>query len=370
MIEDKSIKVTLYKFISMPIKFYPFFESSLDLLCVANFEGYFLDVNPAFLNMIGYTKEELRSKKISEFIYEEDRQATNQVQKGLYENRSTVNFENRYRTKRGELVWLSWTAVPIDDKKLVYAIARDISHTKVLKGDRMDELVKLTKKNEELIRLNLITSHDLQSPVNSVLSLLGMIDHEEIKNKETIEILKYIKIGVKGVKNSLDNYLDVMSSDSFGKAALEEVILNDSLTIATNSISTLIENSNTEIRVNFSSYESVIFNKAYLQSVFLNLITNAIKYTKPSVPPLIQISSFLENGQKCLVFKDNGIGMNLKHVGDKIFDLNQRINSDIEGKGVGLYIVSNQLKSLGGEIRVESELNKGSTFFIKFRTSP
>ena len=126
MIEDKSIKVTLYKFISMPIKFYPFFESSLDLLCVANFEGYFLDVNPAFLNMIGYTKEELRSKKISEFIYEEDRQATNQVQKGLYENRSTVNFENRYRTKRGELVWLSWTAVPIDDKKLVYAIARDI----------------------------------------------------------------------------------------------------------------------------------------------------------------------------------------------------------------------------------------------------
>lgn len=354
----------------MSVKLNPFFESSLDLLCVANFEGYFVDVNPAFIKMIGYTKEELRAKKISDFIYDEDRQATTQVQKGLYESRATVNFENRYRTKGGELIWLSWSAVPIDDKKLVYAIARDISHTKVLKNERVDELVNLTQKNEELIRLNLITSHDLRSPVNSVLSLLGMIDYGEIKNKETLEILKYIEIGVKGVKNSLENYLDVMSSNSFGKAALEEVILSDSLGIALNSISTLVENSNTEIKINFSSYESVMFNKAYLQSIFLNLITNAIKYAKPGTAPSIQISSFLENGQKGLAIRDNGIGMDLEHIGNRIFDLNQRFHSDAEGKGVGLYIVHNQITSLGGEITVESELNQGTVFFVKFKAIP
>mgnify|MGYP001815066082 FL=1 len=199
------------------------------------------------------------------------------------------------------------------------------------------------------------------------MSLLGIIDYKEIKNKETLEILKYIEIGVKGVQNSLDNYLDVMRNNSFGKAPLEEVILGDILTMAMNAIGSLIQNSNTEVSSDFSSYEGVIFNKAYLQSIFLNLITNAIKYAKPGIAPLIQISSFLENGQKGLAIRDNGIGMDLEHIGNKIFDLNQRFHSDSEGKGVGLYIVHNQITSLGGEITVETELNQGTTFFIKFK---
>ncbi len=363
------IGVTWFKLILMPVTLNPFFESSLDLLCVANYEGYFVDVNPAFVKMIGYTKEELFSKKINEFVCEEDRQSTIKNQEGLYHNQSLINFENRYITKFGEVIGLSWSAVPVKKEKLVYAIAKDITHNKVLKNERLDELVKLTQKNEELTRLNLITSHDLGSPINSVLSLSDLIEYDEIKNKETLEILEYIEIGVKGVENSLDNYLDVMRSSSFGSAALEEVMLSESLIMAINSVGSLIQNSNTQIVTDFSSFESVIFNKAYMESIFLNLITNAIKYAKPGIPPVVTIVNAIENRQKVLRVKDNGSGFDMDKTGHQIFTSNERFNEAEEGKGVGLYLIQNQIASLGGEITVKSELNLGATFSIRFKTN-
>ena len=353
----------------MPVSLNPFFESSLDLLCVANFDAYFVDVNPAFLRMTGFTKQELLSKKINDFVYEDDRQQTQKIREGLFDSQSIINFENRYRTKSGDLVWLSWSAVPLENKKVVYAIAKNITHQKILKNERLDELVKLIQQNEDLTLLNLITSHDLRSPMHSVLSLFNFIDYDEIENKETLQILKYIEIGAKGVKNSLDNYLDIMSNSRFGKVALEEVDLDDSLSVVINSIGSLIQNSNTTISSNFSSFQSVYFNKVFMQSIFLNLIVNAIKYTKPGVFPTLELFSSIEDEQKILVIRDNGRGVDLNVIGDKLFNLNQRFDSEEEGKGVGLYIVHNQLTSLGGEISVKSELNQGTTFTIKFKTN-
>ncbi len=353
----------------MPVALNPFFELSLDLLCVANFHGRFVDVNPAFIAMIGYTKEELLSKQINDFVYEGDRQQTETIREGLFDNQSIINFENRYRTKSGDLVWLSWSAVPLENKKLVYAIAKDITHQKVLKTERLNELVKLTQQNEDLTRLNLITSHDLRSPINSLLSLFGFIDYAGIKNNETLEILKYMEIGAKGIKNALENSLNTMTTNSFDKKVLEEVVLKESLRVSMNSIPSLIQNSNTKITTDFSGFESVRFKKTYMESIFLNLITNAIKYAKPAISPTITISSVMDDGQKVLIVKDNGRGFDMDRIGHKIFDLNERFDHTEDGKGVGLYLIQNQIRSLGGTIGVQSALNKGATFYIRFPKS-
>ena len=159
----------------MAIALNPFFELSLDLLCVADFDGYFKDVNPAFVKMIGYSKEELLSKKINTFIHKEDQRPTQKLREGIYENQSIINFENRYQTKSGEIVWLSWSAVPIENEKLVYGIAKDITHEKILKIQRIEELVKISKRNDELTSLSLIMAHDLRSPINNLISLFDFI---------------------------------------------------------------------------------------------------------------------------------------------------------------------------------------------------
>ena len=153
-----------------------FFDSSVDMLCIANYDGYFVEVNPAFMNLLGFSREELMSKKINDFVFDHDKDSTQEIREGIHKNEKLINFQNRYVSKLGEIVWLSWSAVPVDTEKLVYAIARDITDEMNLKNERILELTKLKSVNEDLIRLNYTTSHDLRAPINNLISLFNVLD--------------------------------------------------------------------------------------------------------------------------------------------------------------------------------------------------
>ena len=109
-----------------------FFEVVPDILCIAGFDGYFKKINPAVCKLLGYSEEELFALPISEFIYPEDRARTAEKEKALLEGHSLLNFENRYLKKDGNVVWLSWTSVPIKKDNLVFAIAKDITYRRQL----------------------------------------------------------------------------------------------------------------------------------------------------------------------------------------------------------------------------------------------
>lgn len=108
-----------------------FFSLSLDMLCIANTDGYFLDVNPAFFRTLGYQREELLAQPFRAFVHPDDQAATlNEVNK-LANGVDTLNFDNRYRCKDGRWLWLNWTTpAPIPGSNLLYAIARDITERK------------------------------------------------------------------------------------------------------------------------------------------------------------------------------------------------------------------------------------------------
>src|ERR1041385_2869514 len=140
------------------------FNLSADLLCIAGYDGYFKKINPAVSKVLGYTMEELYSRPINDFVYGPDKEITARVRKELTRSVPLLNFENRYLTKSGEIVWLSWTSMPVEEEKLIFAIAKDITHKKNLEEERNLVLVDLAKANENLRRLNYTTSHDLRSP--------------------------------------------------------------------------------------------------------------------------------------------------------------------------------------------------------------
>ena len=343
-----------------------FFESSVDMLCIANYDGYFVDVNPAFIRLLGYTLEELFSRKINEFVYEEDKDSTQRVREAIYDNEPLINFQNRYVCKSGDLVWLSWSAVPVVEDRLVYAIAKDITHEQHLRNERIKEMVKLKTVNANLLRLNYTTSHDLRAPVNNLISLFEILDLNQIKDKETIELLKFMEISAKGVKESLENYLDLMQHASADEEQLSVVSFEESLSKTRNTLSCLLMNSKTNIQSDFSACESVIFNKEFLDSIFLNLLTNSVKYAKPGFSPVVEIASAIRDGKNVLRYKDYGVGFDMDKNGDKIFGLHQRFSDIEDSKGVGLYLIKTQINSVGGTITVESEPNQGATFTITF----
>jgi PAS domain S-box-containing protein len=109
-----------------------FFEVAPDLLCIAGFDGYFKKINPAVCKVLGYSEEELFVSPINDFIHPDDRERTAEKRRALLLGRSLLNFENRYLTKDGAIVWLSWTSVPIKKDRLVFAIAKDITYRRQL----------------------------------------------------------------------------------------------------------------------------------------------------------------------------------------------------------------------------------------------
>jgi len=109
-----------------------FFELSPDLLCVAGYDGYFKKINPAVSKTLGYSNEELFALPINSFVHPDDQGVTNNKRESIKRDIPLLNFENRYITKNQEVIWLSWTSMPIKRDKLVFAIAKNITYKKKL----------------------------------------------------------------------------------------------------------------------------------------------------------------------------------------------------------------------------------------------
>ena len=118
----------------------------------------------------------------------------------------------------------------------------------------------------------------------------------------------------------------------------------------------------------FDDAPFVSFSNIYLESILLNLITNSIQYRHHDRFPVIKIQTTMDaDGNTILTFSDNGIGMDMKRVKDKIFGLYQRFHGNANSKGIGLYLIHSQIIALKGKIEVSSEVNAGTTFTITFR---
>jgi PAS domain S-box-containing protein len=346
-----------------------FFDLSPDLLCIAGFDGYFRKINPAVSKTLGYTNEELMASPIDSFVHEEDRNLTSQKRENIKKDNPLLHFDNRYVTKSGEIVWLSWTSMPIKEEGLVFAIAKVITHKKKLEEDRNALLNNLTNINNELKQLTYTTSHDLRLPVSNLLSIFSFLDMSKIQDEETLEFVEMLKFSAEGLKNTLNEYVDTLSQKNILTVNTEELDLSEILNAALRSLGALIQGSKAKISVDFSAFSKINFNKSYLESIFLNLLTNSIKYSKSHLPPVISIYTVTNNGVDQLIFSDEGLGFNMEKVKDKIFGFNQKFHNHTDSKGIGLYLVYNHITSLGGKITVESEVNQGATFIISFPKS-
>jgi PAS domain S-box-containing protein len=344
-----------------------FFDLSADLLCITGYDGYFRKINPIVSKTLGYTNEELYSRPVSSFIYPEDQDITARNRENLLKNEPLLNFENRYVTKDGEIVWLSWTSMPVESEQVVFAIAKNITHKKRLEEDRNALLTNLTKINRDLKQLTYTTSHDLRSPVSNLISVFHLLDVSKIDDGETLEFINILKSATENLKDTLNKYVDDLIRKDASNIQVETLDLQDCLRSVKQSLSTLILNSKTSITADFSEVKEIRFNRNYLESILLNLITNSIKYVKVGYAPTITITSKKLNGVNQLIFRDEGIGFDIEKVKDRIFGLNQKFHEHSDSKGIGLYLVHNHVTSLGGHISIESKVNEGTIFVISFK---
>jgi signal transduction histidine kinase len=116
----------------------------------------------------------------------------------------------------------------------------------------------------------------------------------------------------------------------------------------------------------FAEAPSIVYPNIYLESIFLNLLSNALKYNHPDRNLVIEVKTCYKKKNIILEVKDNGLGINLEKYGHQIFKLQKTFHRHPESRGIGLFMIKNQIEAMGGEISVSSQENMGTTFHVNF----
>lgn len=232
-------------------------------------------------------------------------------------------------------------------------------------------LTSLKIRNEDLEKFSYIVAHNLKGPVSSLKGLFPLYDFDDLTNENNKTVMEYTKRSINILDEVIKDLNMVFEFKNINNHNFELVNLEVELKKTFGLLEQEIETSKAQINYNFSSLTEFISYPSYIQNIFYNLISNAIKHSKKELEPVIEINSFINNNNVIITISDNGIGMNLKEIKIKnLFDMYQRYNFETEGKGIGLFLVKSQIDILNGSISIESELDKGTIMTIELPIKP
>ncbi|HMK06422.1 MAG TPA: PAS domain-containing protein, partial [Flavobacterium sp.] len=270
-------------------------------------------------------------------------------------------------TKEIETTGHAWYQIMImpyiqsDDKKNGAIITfNDITELKKIQFELDERNRSLSRINADLDHFILAASHDLLAPLGNIETSINMVTQMDVEDTEVIDFLNIIDVSIKKFRALITDIALIAKVES--EMMLTEVINMEELIDNVEwSLKDKINLSATVIKKNLQ-ISTVIFSRKNMRSILYNLISNAIKF-KSERAPAITISTYLEDGYCVLAVQDNGRGIPSSGL-EKIFNLYGRINQNIEGSGIGLYLTKKIINAAGGYILVDSELGIGTKFTI------
>lgn len=244
---------------------------------------------------------------------------------------------------------------------------QDVTRQRIEEQEKEKLITELIQTNKDLKQFSYITSHNLRGPIANLLGLSSLLDHYDIKD----ETLKQIFAGIKKATFMFDDIIKdltkVLNIKDHISIPQEDLNILAALEKGIDQNETMINETGAKIITDFTKTSTLKFNKAYLESIFFNLISNAIKYRSPARNLKILISSEIIDNEVVLKFNDNGLGLDVELYKERLFRLYQRFHDHAEGKGLGLFLVKSQMEALNGSIDLESKVGTGTTFILKFK---
>lgn len=337
--------------------------------------GRFLQVNKSLCTILEYDAEELLALTFQEITHPDDlEEDLDYLHKMLSRESETYCMRKRYRSKSGGVVWakltvsLAWK----DDKPLFFiSQIEDITHEKTLQDDLTKQNIILNSaietlqlKIRQLDEINSIIGHNFRGAIANI-NVLTNLYNDENRIFEHNEIINMIGQCSTSMLQSLDAIAELSTSISGNGAPMEICRFTDIFEQAQLQLKGIISDLSARIVVQWDVPE-IPYPQAYLGSIVLNLLSNALKYARKGVPPVILISTYRQNGKVVLSIKDNGLGIDLERYSSRLFKLHQTFHEGHDSRGIGLFLVRSQVESLGGTIDVFSEVDQGTQFLITF----
>lgn len=241
---------------------------------------------------------------------------------------------------------------------------QDVTKIKKAEKEREKILNDIVQRNKDLEQFAYIVSHNLRGPVANILGYSAILKEDDIYNKS--EMIEGISSSVEKLNDVIIDLNEILAIRNNLNEKKQRILFSEIVENIKSLIANLIKDEKIEIKIDFSDINEVLNIKSYFNSIFYNLISNSIKYRRPDIPLVINISSKNYKSKYELIFEDNGLGIDIKKNKEKLFGLYKRFHPDIEGKGMGLFMVKTHVESLGGKILLKSEINVGTKFIIEF----
>ncbi|MEO9967936.1 MAG: ATP-binding protein [Reichenbachiella sp.] len=236
-----------------------------------------------------------------------------------------------------------------------------------LRTEKQKELEKLlytTKdQNKRLKEFSYITSHNMRASVANMIGLSQMI---EVKESST-EYLNMLKTTTQKLDNSITNINELINFENEDVLEKVDCSLSEALQRVLKLTNQIIKQKQVNLTIDINESFTIKAFPAYLDSIFHNVITNALKYGITEQSKILNITARREASFTTVFIKDGGLGIDLSKYGEKMFQLGTRLHDTSDGQGLGLFMTKRQMEALGGRIEVDSEANMGTTFKLHFQ---
>jgi len=376
-----------------------FFMLSIDLICVAGFDGYFKRVNPAWKRILGYEEAELLSRPYIELIHPDDRAATAAEARKVSSGQDLMYFENRFIHKDGTLRWLLWTAAPFPEQQIIYAAGRDITERKeveeTLASQARDLRLTHTELEDQAARLAQLVkeleaakrraedatatksaflanmSHEIRTPLNAILGMTTLALGTRLSTEQQ-DYLTTVKSSAEALLEIVNDVLDFSKIEAkrldleYAAFDLRETVGDAARLLALRAAEKGLE---LAYEVTPEVPASLIGDAGRLRQILINILGNAVKFTNEGEVVLRVRTEADEDapGSALVHFSvsDTGIGIpaaKLEHVFDAFTQADSSTTRRFGGTGLGLAIVSRLVELMGGRLWVDSEVGRGSTF--------
>ncbi len=328
-------------------------------------------VNPAFSKMTGYLYDEVVGKAAAIFIGKNAMVEQQAILSKATEFNKEFIFEAINHRKNGEEYWAKFSMIPVLNNRGEHShwisLQSDITDQKQQEKEKEQLIQELTRHNNDLKQFSYITSHNLRAPLSNLIGLLNLVEDVEIEDEDLKEIIEGFSKSTHLLNQTVNDLIKIVIIKDNLSIEKEIINIEEIIQNILDQLSYTISQYSPNITINTRKSPNLWVNKPYIESIFLNLLTNSLRYSNPDRTLEINISTDIIGDETVLIFRDNGIGIDLVRNSDKLFGLYQRFHDYPDSKGLGLYLVKSQVLAMGGSISVESELGKGSSFILKFK---
>jgi PAS domain S-box-containing protein len=221
----------------------------------------------------------------------------------------------------------------------------------------------LENKNRQLSSFAHIVSHNLRAPVSNLLALKDLYK-ETIGIDDKEMLMSKFEIVIDHLNETLNELIESVKIQGNTGIVHDNVSFDAVFTKTLSILNIQILDSKAVVTSNFAEAPSIKYPKLYMESILLNLLSNSIRYRAPDRIAQIHFRTEIINNEIVLIATDNGLGIDLKKYGHKLFGLSKTFHRHPDSKGVGLFMTKTQIEAVGGSVTVESEVDKGTIFKI------